>query len=455
MKNIAFFGKFNSGKSTLINSLLGYKVVPEKPIPTHVPCVKIEYGNVFEIKGFNGSSDHPIYSTWNEFEEKMGSTKFSYVKVISPHSFLKYGFSIWDTPGIDDINGNYTNYAETFLEKYSKQIDSAYFLISNTAITNTEIDFLKKIYKKIDEVVVLHTKAERYNGTDTLKVIADFEKTIKTHIGISPVVRAVSPKMIWEDSISNYFKDTIESQVYEEKISNVVKKFESVNTKIENLISEYVNYQKILNDARKTLENTLSENKSIIKTIFNDNLSANQIVIKTLLKESLENNITTIEMVLTNSLDNMKINIIDKVNNEANSIFGKLSDIQSQIENRLTIQLSSVAQNINNDLRNISSLLKSEVKDIKANDDTNTSRMIKSGTSNSDILNSNLSNMQTAQTTFNNLLKNKIDLFYKRMETNFFRLLSYSSKEFIFIKLSLSFIIILQIIFLTKYFNLW
>jgi replication fork clamp-binding protein CrfC len=106
---IAVFGPFNHGKSTLLNAILGNKTLPIDLIPTTGAAIKVVYGEELatKITLTNGQ----IISAKNtdiltEFaildDDRRMRDDVLEVEVSFPHPFLKTGVELIDLPGTND-----------------------------------------------------------------------------------------------------------------------------------------------------------------------------------------------------------------------------------------------------------------------------------------------------------------------------------------------------------------
>lgn len=221
--NIAFFGKFSSGKSTLINSLLGRKVVPELASPTHIPPVKISYGKNYRIKfGVNGNSKQ--FFSLKSFKEEMGevsSNTNSYFDVEVDHPYLRSGLVIWDTPGNNDPDEEYENLALNFLDKMHGIINKAYFLATDSVLNKQDIELVKMIDSFGIDLVILNSKADRRNDKELEQIIDIYDSSLLQHLGKSFQILPVAPRVLWKESITEIFQNQLMHEValvYEQKI---------------------------------------------------------------------------------------------------------------------------------------------------------------------------------------------------------------------------------------------
>jgi GTPase SAR1 family protein len=106
---IAVFGPFNHGKSTLLNAILGNKTLPIDLIPTTGAAIKVVYGEdlATKITLTNGqvisaaNTDILIEFATLDDDRRMRDDVLE-VEVSFPHPFLKTGVELIDLPGTND-----------------------------------------------------------------------------------------------------------------------------------------------------------------------------------------------------------------------------------------------------------------------------------------------------------------------------------------------------------------
>lgn len=104
---IALCGHFSAGKSTLLNTLCGAKLLPSSPIPTSANVVTIAYGEqskaVVEVSGSDGIRFDEVAIDQLDQYCKDGEAYVS-VQLQYPSPLLKSGVILLDTPGIDSTD---------------------------------------------------------------------------------------------------------------------------------------------------------------------------------------------------------------------------------------------------------------------------------------------------------------------------------------------------------------
>jgi len=107
--NVAVMGGFNCGKSSIINALLGTKVLPTDAIPTTATVNRIKYGEEKVIIKFQDGSEKEIgineledYVTKLTSDKKEQAAKVEEAVVYYPTRFCSNNIDIIDTPGLND-----------------------------------------------------------------------------------------------------------------------------------------------------------------------------------------------------------------------------------------------------------------------------------------------------------------------------------------------------------------
>ncbi|WCN38833.1 dynamin family protein [Aneurinibacillus uraniidurans] len=104
---VAFCGHFSAGKSSMINALMGDKVLPSSPIPTSANVVSIKTGKKSARIYFKDSEPLEFGPDYNVNELKQYAVNGEEVETIElyhPSNLLGEAISIMDTPGIDSTD---------------------------------------------------------------------------------------------------------------------------------------------------------------------------------------------------------------------------------------------------------------------------------------------------------------------------------------------------------------
>ncbi len=104
---VGFVGEWNSGKSTLINAMLGRKVLPAMPTPTTGSITEIEpHSQVGELRfvEFGSEGEESVIDAL-AFSEYATGQRIGKVRVQVPcQGLFAEGYRFIDTPGLQSLN---------------------------------------------------------------------------------------------------------------------------------------------------------------------------------------------------------------------------------------------------------------------------------------------------------------------------------------------------------------
>jgi len=180
---LVMLGLFKRGKSSLINALLGDKIVPTGVIPLTAIITLIEfssekYAEIFFIDSESikvGIDEVNRYVAEQENPKNIKKVKF--VKIYHNSEILK-SITIIDTPGVGSSLEHNTETTNEFIDK----IDAALFVLSvDVPITKAEVEFLKKIKGRIPKVIFVMNKIDLFTK-EQLADATDYNKGVLNEI---------------------------------------------------------------------------------------------------------------------------------------------------------------------------------------------------------------------------------------------------------------------------------
>ena len=128
---ISVIGQFKRGKSMLVNSILGDKILPIGIVPVTAVVTTIEYGEKAATVRFdNGIIKEIPFEDMAEYINEQSNTDnhlgVRQVAVYSPSDFLQGGITLVDTPGVGSVHQKNTDEAYAFV----KESDAVIFMLS-------------------------------------------------------------------------------------------------------------------------------------------------------------------------------------------------------------------------------------------------------------------------------------------------------------------------------------
>jgi len=161
---VACVGQFKRGKSTLLNALLGDRILPTGVLPlTTVPTV-IRYGSTKRARvRFQGGTwtDIPPEALPQYVSEELNPENEKgvvAVEVFAPSSLLAEGMCFVDTPGLGSVFVGNTAATQAFVP----HIDAAVVVVgADPPIAGEELALVGEIGKQVAHLVIVLNKADR------------------------------------------------------------------------------------------------------------------------------------------------------------------------------------------------------------------------------------------------------------------------------------------------------
>lgn len=184
--NLVVLGQFKRGKSTLINALLGEKILPTAIVPLtsvvtilrYGPQLRVEVQYLDERKQEVQLPDLPGYIT--ERENPRNKKGVKEVTVFYPSAYLKGGVRIIDTPGAGSVYSHNTDVAYAYLP----HVDAAIFVTSaDPPLSNSEHQFLTDIRSFVDKLFFILNKIDQVSEAERKEALEFTTRIIEENVG--------------------------------------------------------------------------------------------------------------------------------------------------------------------------------------------------------------------------------------------------------------------------------
>jgi len=163
---LAFCGHFSAGKSTIMNTLLGSKLLPTSPIPTSANIIEF----INDELGLTIYTKDKQKKVWNENipwqqVRDFGMNGNDIVKIVisAPLPFLGNHSKILDTPGVDSTDNTHQNL--TIEQLFTTDV-IVYVMDYNHVQSETNLYFLKQLSIENKPIFIVINQVDKHNENE-------------------------------------------------------------------------------------------------------------------------------------------------------------------------------------------------------------------------------------------------------------------------------------------------
>jgi GTP-binding protein EngB required for normal cell division len=209
---IAVFGRVSSGKSSLLNHILGTTVLPVGVTPITAVPIRIFYGDTPEVEVWRADMPMeivPVVQLAEFVSEKFnpGNRKrVARINVRLPAPRLSDGVMFVDTPGMGSLD---THGAQETMS-YMPRCDLGVVLIdAGSTLSENDLEIIRTLCDLGIPSQVLLSKADLLSPEDQQSMVAYIRDHIKTELGLDLQVRPVSALPEHISLLDSWFADDI------------------------------------------------------------------------------------------------------------------------------------------------------------------------------------------------------------------------------------------------------
>lgn len=394
--NVAVMGEFKRGKSSLINGILGIKVLPADATPTTATINRITYGNEPSLNIYykDGTCEYADmgkisdYVTMLTEEGLKCASKIKEAVIKYPTVICQNDVDIIDTPGLND----------------------------NEIMSKTTMDMLKNV----DAVIVAISALSPFSITE-----AQFAAQLIESENIESILFVVT------------YIDQIDEEDYDKVIGNIRKR---INDNVIKIINSKANSKDLISKANRILNNApiwgVSSYLALKSFVNGDTNLLKQSkfeIFKTELYESLTSKQGLNIIIKTaKNIRNYCVDFDDKCNSKITAIKNDISDIDmnySYINDYLSIYIRTFNSCFNTHQESVLQIIKSlsELKNIIYKNITNSIKNSDSNQIELIIAREAAASWEMVNNNANNLIKEELNKIYSDIISEF---LTFRNKNF-------------------------
>lgn len=157
---VAFCGHFSAGKSTIINQVIGQKLLPSNPIPTSANVVTLSKGEAY-MRFYD--EQQLLYEerqlNWNKLKKICQNSQIKKIEVAAPTLLLPTQLLIMDTPGIDSTDEAHE--IATMSQLYLADV-IVYVMDYNHVLSEMNLAFLQSMTKRGKRLILLINQIDKH-----------------------------------------------------------------------------------------------------------------------------------------------------------------------------------------------------------------------------------------------------------------------------------------------------
>jgi GTP-binding protein EngB required for normal cell division len=257
---IAVFGRVSTGKSSLLNHVIGADLLPVGVTPITAVPTRISYGQKPLVRVWQeglGVSEHSIDELPSFVDERLNPEnrkRVGRILVLYPSERLREGIIFVDMPGVGSLATR--GAAETL--SYLPRCDAGIVLVdAGSTLTPDDLKIISALTQAGTAATVLVSKADLLSPADLAQQIAYVKRQLQNEFTAELPVRAVSVMRSHAELLERWFAEEL-SPLYERKQNllqeSLARKTLMLAGAVRSALEAQVSYQSPEGDDRVQLE---------------------------------------------------------------------------------------------------------------------------------------------------------------------------------------------------------
>lgn len=259
---IAIFGRVSSGKSSLLNHVIGADLLPVGVTPITAVPTRIGYGQKPLARVWReglGVSEYPVEELpvfVDERQNPENQKRVGRILVLYPSERLREGIVLVDTPGVGALATSGASETQAYLPR----CDAAIVLVdASSTLTRDDLKIIAALHQVSTPTTVLVSKADLLSPADLEQQLAYTKRQLQNEYGIAIPVRAVSVASSYEHLLEQWFTEEL-SPLYERKQrllqESFARKTLMLATAIQSTLAAAASQPALADEQRMQLEET-------------------------------------------------------------------------------------------------------------------------------------------------------------------------------------------------------
>jgi len=251
--NLAVFGRFNTGKSSMLNQLIGQPLLPVGVVPVTSVVTEISYGHEerAEVVRLDGSvlaiPPGGIGSYISEAENPRNEKRIDMLRVFLPSLARFRGVKFVDTPGLESLFQHNTEASFS----WSPNVDLAVVAVGADApLTQQDRELIARLARFTPNICVLLTKVDTLDADGQREVLEYVESRLRAEFAEPISVLCYSIRPGYEALRARFEREQVEKAL----AAFHARRSAALERKLETVLGECGDYLRLALKSAETLD---------------------------------------------------------------------------------------------------------------------------------------------------------------------------------------------------------
>ena len=256
--SLAVFGRFNTGKSSFLNQVIGRAVLPVGAVPVTSVVTEISYGAAERAEAvmLDGSvraiEPGAIGSYISETENPRNAKGVDTVRIFLPSLERLRGLRLVDTPGLESLFRHNTEASMA----WSPNVDLAVVAVgADSPLTEQDRELIARLAQFTPNISVLLTKVDLLDSGDRREVLDYVDGRLRSEFATAIPVHCVSVRAGFEETLERFERECAQAAL----AGFHTRRAEALGRKIETLLRQSSEYLHLALKAAETADTQLGE----------------------------------------------------------------------------------------------------------------------------------------------------------------------------------------------------